>query len=149
MQFNPLQSIIFLTNRTGRLLSHAVWEKVDGDLVEIMQQHMGIFIELWQQDGLRQQDLALSVLKDKATITRSLRFLESKNMLVRVADPQDKRTKRIYLTHKGQDLRNYLIPKAKATIEEATTGIDEQEFETCKKVLVQIYQNLNSCEGNK
>ena len=149
MQFNPLQSIIFLTNRTGRLLSQAVWEKVDGDLVEIMQQHMGILIELWQKDGLRQQDLATSVLKDKATITRSLRFLESKNMLVRVADPQDKRTKRIYLTHKGREFKNYLVPKAKAAIEEATTGIDEQEFETCKKVLVQIYQNLNSCESNK
>ena len=145
---NPYKAVIFLTNRVGRLLTQAIWQKVDQEEVEIQPQHMGVLSDLWEKDGIRQQDLAISNIKDKATIARTISLLEKKNILVRVEDPNDKRTKRIYLTHKGKNLKQHLIPHAHATVEEATENISEEELNTCNEVLSKIYNNLNSCMRN-
>lgn len=111
-------------------------------------QHMGVLSDLWQHDGLRQQDLAISLIKDKATITRIISYLEEENILIRVADSQDKRTKRIYLTHKGKQLQQHLVPQAIQAAKEATANIDQDELQTCLEVLHKIYENLNSCKCN-
>ncbi len=145
---NPYKAVIFLTNRVGRLLTQAIWQKVDHDEVEIQPQHMGVLSDLWEKDGIRQQDLAVSNIKDKATIARTISLLEKKNILVRIEDSKDKRTKRIYLTHKGKSLKQHLIPHARATVEEAMENISEEELNICNTVLSKIYTNLNGCTRN-
>lgn len=104
---------------------------------------MGVMVDLWMKDGVRQQDLAVATIKDKGTIARALAQLEQHNLLVRVPDENDKRNKRIYLTHKGKALKQELIPHAKAATEDACVGIPEEDLTTCKRVLVQMYHNLN------
>ncbi len=146
--FKPSDSLIFLTNRVGRLLANAVQDQVKVDLPDIHSQHIGILAELWEQDGLRQQDLALSLIKDKASITRSIDYLEQHNVVLRVADAQDKRNKRIYLTHKGKMLKEVILPLSERVIEAAMEGILPSERKTCIKVLDKIYRNLNSCKRN-
>lgn len=142
------KSLIFLINRVARLLSQRIWQRVDTEVVEILPQHMGVLSDLWEQDGVRQQDLAVSLIKDKATIARTIQFLERKNVLVRVADPQDKRNKRIYLTHKGKNLKQHLIPHAATTLEEATVNVKTADLKICLEVLGKIYTNLNGFKRN-
>ena len=125
--YQPFKSLVFFTNRVARLLVQRIWQRVDSDKVEILPQHMGVLSDLWQQDGVRQQDLAISLIKDKATIARTIQFLEQKNILIRIADPQDKRNKRIYLTHKGKSLKQELVPHAMSTVEDATAEIKPEE----------------------
>ena len=105
---------------------------------------MGILADLWRKDGVRQQDLVVSIIKDKANIARALSFLERSNILVRVTDPKDKRNKRIYLTHKGKALKGQLLPQAIAIQEEIASQIDQKEFNTCMKVLEQIHDLLTN-----
>ncbi|GAB5551665.1 MAG: MarR family winged helix-turn-helix transcriptional regulator [Saprospiraceae bacterium] len=144
----PFKSLVFLTNRVARLLTQRIWQRVDAEEVEILPQHMGVLSDLWQQDGVRQQDLAVALIKDKATIARTIQFLEQKNILVRVADQQDKRNKRIYLTHKGKSLQEKLIPHAADTVEEATAEIAPEDLKICIQVLNRIYKNLNGFKCN-
>lgn len=144
----PFKSLVFLTNRVARLLAQAIWQRVDTEEVEILPQHMGVLSDLWQQDGVRQQDLAVALIKDKATIARTIQFLEQKNILVRIADPQDKRNKRIYLTHKGKNLKQQLIPHANDTVAGATQNIKTEDLKTCIQVLDKIYKNLNGFKRN-
>lgn len=147
--FKALDSLVFLCNRVGRQLAQATWKHLHKDTKEISQQHMGVLSDLWQKDGLRQQDLAVALIKDKATIARTISFLEEKNILVRVEDPNDKRTKRIYLTHKGKQLKEKIIPFTEEAEKEVSSQIDPEELKICKRVLAQIYNKSISCIRNE
>lgn len=142
--FNPLDSIIFLTNRVGRLLSRTIRKRLDKPENEMQPTKMGVLVDLWMKDGVRQQDLAVASIKDKGTIARALAQLEQQNLLVRILDDNDKRNKRIYLTHKGKSLKKKLVPHAKNVTEMACAGISEEDLATCKRVLVTMFHNLNN-----
>jgi len=143
---SPDQPLIFLTNRVGRLLANTIRRRLPADKREVPTQHMGVLADLWQQDGVCQQDLAISSIKDKATITRILRHLEECNIVVRVPDEADRRNKRIYLTHKGKTLRTTLLPYAESVTDEATRNISREDLQTCCRVLNQIYQSLQQLQ---
>lgn len=140
--YKPTDSLIFLTNRVGRLLANQVKQHLDSEEMEAVFPHIGVLVDVWLKDGIRQQDLAVSVIKDKGTIARSLDILERHNMVVRIPDEQDKRKKRIYLTHKGKSLRCRVEAAAQVAIEAATRGLAGAEVTLCKKILSRMYQNL-------
>jgi DNA-binding MarR family transcriptional regulator len=140
---DPFQSLIFLTNRVGRLLVKHVRDRYpDGNEMPATP-HMGILVDLWMQDGVRQQDLAISLIKDKATIARAINSLEKSGLVDRIADEQDKRTKRIHLTSRGKALKGRLWPLTEKVVEEALIDIPEEEAGICRRVLVKMFQNLN------
>ena len=134
---------MFLTNRVGRLLANEIRLRSDMEGLGLMSHHMGILVELWAKDGLRQQDLAVSTIKDKATIARALDHLEAENIVVRVPDTNDKRNKRIYLTHKGKELHQQIWPHAESVMKEVLADIEQQDLEACKRVLEHVYHKLN------
>ena len=105
--------------------------------------HMGVLHDLMQTDGTRQQDLAISCVKDKATITRSLRLLEKEGMVLRSPDPVDKRTKRIYNTPEGRRFFQRVFPTAQEIMEEAKMGISADDLSASINVLQKMYDNLN------
>ena len=141
---HPLDSLVFLTNRVGRLLANEIRKQSNMEEDWGMQpHHIGILVDLWIHDGLRQQDLAISLIKDKGTIARALDALENLGFLTRVADTQDKRNKRIYLTEEGHALKEKLWPHAQTVVQNATIGIDADELAVCKRVLQKIYHRLN------
>jgi DNA-binding MarR family transcriptional regulator len=109
----------------------------------LMGPHMGILHDLMLADGTRQQDLAISSLKDKATIARSLRLLEKEGMVLRSPDPVDKRTKRIYITPAGRRFFRRIIPTAQEIMEEAKAGISSEDLSASIEVLQKMYDNLN------
>ena len=141
---DPFDSLLFLTLRVGRLLSNEVRKNLEeeDDTITIQPTHIAVLVDLWMKDGVRQQDLAVSTIKDKGTITRILDYLERENYVVRVTDREDKRNKRIYLTHKGREMEKKLIPHTHQVMGCATKGINEEELRICKDVLAKVYNNL-------
>ncbi|NBC07536.1 MAG: MarR family transcriptional regulator, partial [Bacteroidetes bacterium] len=125
-------------NRVGRLLANEIRQRSNMEEWGLQHSHMGIMVDLWAREGVRQQELAVSNIKDKATIARALRQLEEENMVVRVPDPNDKRNKLIYLTHKGQEMRDKLMPYTNSTVQEAIAELPEEEVDICRKVLQHI-----------
>ena len=105
--------------------------------------HMGILADLFQQDGVRQQDLAMSSLKDKATITRSVSFLEQEGLVLRSPDPTDRRTKRIYITAKGRQVYQKILPIGHQVLTQAKQDVKAEELAVCQRVLQRMYNNLN------
>ncbi|MCB0618131.1 MAG: winged helix-turn-helix transcriptional regulator [Saprospiraceae bacterium] len=138
----PFDSLVFLTNRVGRLLANRIGERFAAGEHGLSMPHIGILADLWVQDGVRQQDLAVSVIKDKATIARALDTMERCGVVVRRADLHDKRNKRIFLTDKGRQIREELLPVADEVITEATAGIPAASVAVCKEVLMHLYKNL-------
>lgn len=136
------KTLIFLTNRIGRMMANMIKSKFHKKDTGIKSTHMGILVDLWEKDGINQQDLAVSNIKDKATIARALLHLEKNNILIRVSDSNDKRSKLIYLTHKGKSLKETFIPLAINAQQEITQNIDPKELKICINVLSKIYNNL-------
>ncbi len=139
---SPVDSLVFLTNRVGRLLAQEIRHQASVEEWGVSAQHMGILVDLWVEEGVRQQDLAISNIKDKGTIARALQSLEASGIVARVPDEKDKRNKLIYLTKRGKALRSHLLPQARRTESEAARGISEEELATCQRVLKHIYHQF-------
>ena len=101
-----------------------------------------VLMVLWKCDGLHQQEIADAVNKDKTSVTRLLHGLEKRSLVVRIAATDDRRRKRIHLTHKGRTLRTELLALARTNLSRALTGISARDIETCQRVLLRVIQNL-------
>ena len=141
---NPQDSLGFLVNRAGKMMAHMAQAKLREKGLDLAVEHMILLFMLWQKDGSNQKELVGSILKDKSTITRGLAVLEKKNIIVRIPDETDKRNKRIFLTHHGKSLKEEIVPLMKEINRLAAKGISKKDFETCKYVLNQIYENLEN-----
>jgi DNA-binding MarR family transcriptional regulator len=135
--------LLFFIIRLGRLVTNKMSQKLGEEEQRFMGPHMGILHDLVIKDGTRQQDLAISSLKDKATIARSLRLLEKEGMVLRSPDPTDRRTKRIFITPKGKRFFQRVFPSAQEIMEEAKSGISPDDLSASIKVLQKMYDNLN------
>ena len=85
----------------------------------------------------------MSSLKDKATITRSVSFLEREGLALRNPDPTDRRTKRIYITSKGKQVYQMMKALGQKVLEQAKENIEAEELAICQRVLEKMYNNLN------
>ena len=65
---------------------------------------------LWEEEGVTQREIAKKSKVENSTTTRTLDKLENLGLVERQADPQSRRSFRIYLTEKGRALREELIP---------------------------------------
>jgi DNA-binding MarR family transcriptional regulator len=70
--YQALDSLVYLSNRIGRQLTQSIWRKLASSEMDISPHHMGVLADLWREDGLRQQDLAISLIRDKGTIARMI-----------------------------------------------------------------------------
>ena len=137
-------SLGFLTNRIGRLLSIQLKNRIGKEEFDMPGHCIGILADLWEKDGIIQQDLAISIVKDKATIARALELMERKNIIVRIKDEKDKRNKKIFLTYKGTQLQNTVLFHGQGMMKDAKASIPDEEMEVCLKVLGKVYNNLKN-----
>ena len=137
-------NLIFLTNRVGRQLANRLLGELEFEGFRPQPTHVGLIADLVEQDGLRQQDLAISTIKDKATIARAVKQLETAGMLRREVDPTDRRQKIITLTARAHRLFALVRARADAALIEAQQHIDPDRMAVCIDVLHQVYQTLYS-----
>jgi DNA-binding MarR family transcriptional regulator len=142
-EYNIENALGFLMNRSGRMMGKTLMKKFEEKGFEFSGGEWPILVHLWIQDGRHQKDLTEIMCRDKGTIARIIQGLERENLLVRIADESDKRSKRIFLTHKGKSIRKQLIPLAVETTLEAIQDIPQEEILICKKVLNKIFENLS------
>lgn len=126
------------------MMRNTLRDKLSEEGVEMPFEQWRVLFMLWVEDGRNQAELAEWSFKDKTTITRGLQSLEKLNLVVRITDEKDKRNKLIFLTHKGRELKNKVMPLAAATMEDAIQDISKEELNICRKVLGKIYNNLNT-----
>jgi MarR family transcriptional regulator, organic hydroperoxide resistance regulator len=143
---NPSEAFSLLSGRMGRLLRLKFKKELKKLNLNLHDRHFGVLLDLWSNDGLKQHDLALASIKDKATITRSLDELEKMKIIFRVNDEEDRRNKIIYLTYTGKKLREILLPLIHTITHLALEGISSEEYKVFLKVLRKMYFNLrNPC----
>ncbi len=109
---------------------------------DITTEQWSLLTRLWEKDGISQTQLAHKTSKDLPTITRILNKIEKKGLVKRQSDPNDLRTSLIFLTQKGKELELKLNPIAKQISNKAFKNIKQEDIETLKRVLDDIFINL-------
>jgi DNA-binding MarR family transcriptional regulator len=112
--------------------------------LEITIEQWSILYHLWLNDGISQQELCNRTFRDKPSITRLIDNLEKQKLVKRIASKEDRRINIVCLTEGARNLQNLTIDLANQTMEEALNGVTKDEIETVKKVLYQVYDNLNN-----
>lgn len=100
----------FLVNK----LAHMMMIQLEKQLKDynVTTSQWAILAILWKREGIFQVDLQKSLGLDKATVTGLLQRMNSSGLIVKKADLNDKRVRRVYLTEHGRSLETFLIPRA-------------------------------------
>lgn len=107
-----------------------------------------VLMILWNKDGVNQQVLADLLHKDKATITYLLDSLCKRSLVKRKEDPKDRRNKLIFLTKKGTEIEERVLPLMENLLENASRGISAEELNAGLLLFNKIHQNLELVESN-
>ncbi len=102
----------------------------------------GILRLLWEQDGLRQKDIAEKRNLKSATVTRMLQRMEKAGFIVRKQDSEDMRVIRIYLSEKGRAVKEELEAKMRQIEEESFGNFSEEEYQEVYNYLLRMEKNL-------
>lgn len=146
--FKTNKNFGFLTNRVGRLLKKTVYHIAEDKKIRIPIHEIGILSDLQKKEGVRQQELAESLIRNKSSITKMLERLENDDFILKKEDPNDARGKRIYLTKKGKNMNELLKHVVPEVHQIAFNGLSDSELKVALEVLNSIYQNLLKYNSN-
>jgi DNA-binding MarR family transcriptional regulator len=135
-----------LTEEIASLVHHLVarWDGYLNDKVRELD--LGITgrqaVTLWMaRDPLAMRELAERLSCDPASATGIIDRLEAKGLVARVADPNDRRSKRVELTAEGRRLRRRIEQRVMRN-RPSIAGLDEQEKRQLKALLEKAMQGL-------
>ncbi|MEM1201320.1 MAG: MarR family transcriptional regulator [Pseudomonadota bacterium] len=98
---------------------------------------------LYFHEGISQSEFAALLDIEKATVGRLLDRLEAKGWVARKADPQDKRTKRVYLTEQVQPTLQIMRDLAAVTRDEAVRSLSAAERKQLRTMLKRMRDDLS------
>ena len=102
-----------------------------------------LLLYLWDKDGLSQKQLSRRVQIEEPTTTRTLDRMERDGLVRRVRDESDRRRINVYLTERGNLLRDELVPYAQEVNALATHGLSEQDKAKINSLLTYMIARLD------
>jgi MarR family transcriptional regulator, transcriptional regulator for hemolysin len=131
----------FIINRTAKSFVKAF----DSELRENVGVTVGqwkVMVMLVNQNGLTQKEIAERLGLEGPTLIPIIDKMEIDGLVVRKADPVDRRNNRIYRTEKADASWKKMLDCAVRITEISTKNIPEQNIKTMKNVLEKMWQNL-------
>ena len=99
-----------------------------------------VLFELWQQDGLRQVDIAKRLSVSAPTVNKMLKGLADINLVTNSRIDNDARSTRIFLTDRGREMRGEVEAQWLELEENVLSGLTETE----RLVLFELLSKLRS-----
>jgi DNA-binding MarR family transcriptional regulator len=98
---------------------------------------------LWIEDGLSQRELSARVGMMEPTTVIALRSMEKVGLIRRVRMSEDKRVTKVWLTAKAKRIREQMLLLARGINEDACQGLSREEFETFRRAVTHMTENLD------
>jgi DNA-binding MarR family transcriptional regulator len=140
--FNIQENLSYLLTRVVRASINRLQKSFVTAGQDVTVEQWMLLVLLWIRDGQHQQQLADALGKDRTTVTRLIDGLEKQNLLIRIPDTESQRQKLIYLTYKGRELEQTLMPLEYENTLRQEFGIAAEDLAICKKVLKNVFDNL-------
>ncbi|WP_312793277.1 MarR family winged helix-turn-helix transcriptional regulator [Sphingobacterium sp.] len=84
--------------------------KIKEQQLDITYEMLQVLAALWKKEQMNQQDIAMAIQKNKASVTPLIDNLCKRDLVKRVNDHNDRRNNLIQLTLKGDEYRALLDP---------------------------------------
>lgn len=108
-----------------------------------------ILARLGEQPGLSSKLIGEITLMDKSKVSRGVKQLEDKGLLVKNKDQQDNRVYYLSLTEEGQQLYHSIVPTALDWEAELLQALDVSEYRDLFRVLEKLDRRLESMADKK
>lgn len=144
--FNIKDSLGYLISKANGLMRINFTRRLNEEGLNATAEQWGILNIINAFPGLTQSEIAEKSLKDKTNVTRMLDVLEKNGNIERQADKKDRRAYRIFITSKGDELLQKMIPLAIESNEMAATGIEKEQLDQFKENLKTLLNNFLNTE---
>lgn len=101
----------------------------------------GVLVLLWGQDDLSQAEIGNILEVDRTTLTGIINRLEKNGLVERKADPDDRRSKLVYLTQGGREYEDLLMPVIEKINHSFSEKFSAQELEQLLGYLRRIVED--------
>ncbi|MCP4372444.1 MAG: MarR family transcriptional regulator [Deltaproteobacteria bacterium] len=103
--------------------------------------YLSVLLSLWNEDGLKVNELGKRAGLEPSTMTGLLDRMERDRLVKREPDPNDRRAHRIHLTQEGVDAEVSATEVVSSTLDKAFSSIGKKDIEITKNVLRTILLN--------
>jgi MarR family transcriptional regulator for hemolysin len=100
-------------------------------------------MRIWQNDGIRQNELAQQLDIEGPSLVRLLDQLAESGLVVRRLDPSDQRAKTLHLTVSGKSLARRILPVVEGLKAELLADSSDKDLDTCLRVFTAF---LTACD---
>lgn len=102
---------------------------------------------LWERDHLSQQEIADKTNRNKASLTSIIDNMVARGLIIKHADPNDRRINLIALTKDSDIYQQKLLPILAGVYETFQADVSLQDLESTTEVLQKIYQRIAESEN--
>lgn len=110
--------------------------------VDITTEQWVIIDALYQENGLSQTALASLSFKNAPTVSRIIDLLCKKGLTERHRFENDRRRYKIFLTQKGKNTYEKVLPKVIALREQGWQHLSEEDYDNFLRIIQQVYRNF-------
>ena len=106
--------------------------------------HVSCLYHLYSSEGLTATDLSERCEEDKATISRSIDFLEKNDYIVCISNSAKRYKSPLSLTEKGSIVGKKIADKIARVLDDVSIGLTDNERDEFYKSLAIISKNLDN-----
>lgn len=110
--------------------------------IDLTRSQWRVVVYLHRQDGLSQSELAELLGVGKVTIGGLVDRLEHAGWVARRDDPKDRRTKRVYLTTKGQAIEEEMLTRGAELTKRMLRTLSDDERASLIDMLIAVKSDL-------
>jgi DNA-binding MarR family transcriptional regulator len=110
--------------------------------LKVTTEQWSILSSLRELDGVHQSFLAERIAKDRHNVARILALLEKADLIRREPHHRDKRCQKVFLTEKGKNITEQLVPVAMDFLAYALQGLTSDDLRVMHRILGHILGNV-------
>jgi DNA-binding MarR family transcriptional regulator len=136
----PEDRLAHLIRDAGRVLTKSLQTRLAEHSVSFG--HWSFLRILWVTEGLTQRELSEQAGLMEPTTFTALKAMEANGLIERRQLNGNRKNLHIYLTKKGRDLKETLIPLAEEVNDIAVQGVECEDLRVTRRALLKIISNL-------
>ena len=145
----PTDCPYYLVSRVTLLMTSALKKSMAAAGVgRVRPSYLGVLWSLWREDGIPLVELGRRAGLEPSTMTGLIDRMERDGLVVRSANPNDRRAQHIHLSESGYDLREPVTSVVDRTLSNVLDGVSAEELTHTIGVLRQILENARRESGS-
>ncbi|MDR0913197.1 MAG: MarR family winged helix-turn-helix transcriptional regulator [Methanobrevibacter sp.] len=140
IKFDDEKSICWLFPKIMVLLRKKIQKRLNS--VDLLWDQWIVLSQIYRFEGTNQKSISKSSLKNEASLTRTINFLENNNLVRREVSKKDKRAFLIYTTDQGKKI----FEESEKLMDEVNNEINEifnqEDLKVMQSLLLDLFENL-------